>query len=146
MIEEREEGRKTCPTNRGLRHTKLILPSVRRTSEDLPHKSGITTDASNLYRQFSCVGRLAPQIGDYDQPCGRYRPVFRVGRLAPQIGDYDAIPCPTRLASRCRKTCPTNRGLRRARIHRRFDWMGRKTCPTNRGLRQGFAYQLCCVF
>ena len=37
------------------------------------------------------VGRLAPQIGDYDSSSKSPQSRLFVGRLAPQIGDYDAI-------------------------------------------------------
>ncbi|EEZ72111.1 hypothetical protein NEICINOT_03508 [Neisseria cinerea ATCC 14685] len=62
------KGRKTCPTNRGLRLEATNTLIKTDMSEDLPHKSGITT--SNEYDiPFSfLVGRLAPQIGDYDLP------------------------------------------------------------------------------
>ena len=81
-------------------------------SEDLPHKSGITTWLATT---------LATRI--------------LVGRLAPQIGDYDLTYLPSTGSKTSRKTCPTNRGLRHYScllvepLHRR------KTCPTNRGLR-----------
>ena len=57
-------------------------------SENLPHKSGITT--SICPRDFAqlLVGKLAPQIGDYDQD-DVLEAHFFVGKLAPQIGDYD---------------------------------------------------------
>ena len=35
----------------------------------------------------------------------------------------------------CRKTCPTNRGLRRSGVVVLHYSVSRKTCPTNRGLR-----------
>ena len=38
----------------------------------------------------SLVGRLAPQIGDYDVNIAFMLLSFWVGRLAPQIGDYDS--------------------------------------------------------
>ena len=58
-------------------------------SEDLPHKSGITTQSSGRADTCTFVGRLAPQIGDYDQGLIYYEANYNVGRLAPQIGDYD---------------------------------------------------------
>ena len=106
-------GRKTCPTNRGLRLFRYELNGKFVVSEDLPHKSGITTLEVSLvtvqrWGRKTCptnrglrhkaylhpistdfVGRLAPQIGDYDQMYLKALPRLKVGRLAPQIGDYD---------------------------------------------------------
>ena len=39
---------------------------------------------------FYHVGRLAPQIGDYDIDLVTNGDLLSVGRLAPQIGDYDS--------------------------------------------------------
>ena len=58
-----------------------------------------------------------------------------VGRLAPQIGDYDLRSMPSVWLDSSRKTCPTNRGLRRVRLWLYAYRYRRKTCPTNRGLR-----------
>ena len=104
--------RKTCPTNRGLRplyttgyrqvlqsedlpHKSGITTlydisfSFLSLSEDLPHKSGITTPPLKRLRMRNQVGRLAPQIGDYDEQAVAVLTDHLVGRLAPQIGDYD---------------------------------------------------------
>ena len=64
---------------------------VQLSSEDLPHKSGITTPAVHLHAHAADVGRLAPQIGDYDFRYEQVVPLVAVGRLAPQIGDYDEV-------------------------------------------------------
>ncbi|EEZ71156.1 hypothetical protein NEICINOT_04609 [Neisseria cinerea ATCC 14685] len=61
---------------------------------------------------MSRVGRLAPQIGDYDRAGRMYLRSGLVGRLAPQIGDYDSSDTNSTVNLLCRKTCPTNRGLR----------------------------------
>ena len=130
-------SRKTCPTNRGLRQICKGDKPCASMSEDLPHKSGITT-------------QISVDI-----------PRFFVGRLAPQIGDYDALIPDLIRALYCRKTCPTNRGLRptmgcypphvcvsedlphksgittTSSIAPDTPICGRKTCPTNWGLRHG---------
>ena len=55
--------RKTCPTNRGLRHADfLILPFVL-SSEDLPHQSGIKTQLLHRY-SYECQSEdLSHQSG-----------------------------------------------------------------------------------
>ena len=103
--------RKTCPTNRGLRQRKRDVIGVRVLSEDLPHKSGITTHYDNM-----SLGRV------------------NVGRLAPQIGDYDPIELNMSAMFFCRKTCPTNRGLRPLFKSYFLITFRRKTCPTNHRL------------
>ena len=54
------DGRKTCPTNRGLRLDDVLLRSEAFASEDLPHKSGIKTICATYKTLFGYVGRLAP--------------------------------------------------------------------------------------
>ena len=103
-------------------------------SEDLPHKSGITTTLNTNGSVGLCVGRLAPQIGDYDFISSVQLNHLKVGRLAPQIGDYDGCGRKYQQMRLSRKTCPTNRGLRLRRFQHR-QLLRRKTCPTNRGLR-----------
>ena len=58
-------------------------------SENLPHKSGITTFAGTAFCVGGKVGKLAPQIGDYDGVLYQVNQQIDVGKLAPQIGDYD---------------------------------------------------------
>ena len=151
-------------------------------SEDLPHKSGITTWIVKLTQQAFGVGRLAPQIGDYDLSiCERSPPTWsedlphksgittrwfysngnplRVGRLAPQIGDYDSTF--SRVANGFKsEDLPHKSGITTSLPHQyhqgfwsedlphksgittRSDVSNtpvlsrRKTCPTNRGLRR----------
>ena len=45
----------------------LIQPDRPVSSENLPHKSGITTLIELVNFESVFVGKLAPQIGDYDQ-------------------------------------------------------------------------------
>ena len=58
------------------------------------------------------VGKLAPQIGDYDPDLDTVLINLFVGKLAPQIGDYDVSRLYPISFTIGRKTCPTNRGLR----------------------------------
>ena len=57
--------RKTCPTNRGLRHNKTNMTAALARSEDLPHTSGVSSFSDDLKpRSSENVGKPAPLIGD----------------------------------------------------------------------------------
>ena len=152
-------SRKTCPTNRGLRRIFQCRSLRRSQSEDLPHKSGITTSGAVHIQRCIYVGRLAPQIGDYDtikgfygcfQFCRKTCPTNRglrrrnsthlfIFNLSEDLPHKSGIT--TNFTVQCtatpsRKTCPTNRGLRLLRPYQSGKDRRRKTCPTNRGLRQ----------
>ena len=83
-------------------------------SEDLPHKSGITTCDIAVSFWHIGVGRLAPQIGDYDF--------------------YKTIGIPTLQVS---EDLPHKSGITTSGHSLYATFKGRKTCPTNRGLRPG---------
>ena len=57
-------------------------------SEDLPHKSGITTRGQHPQILTSASEDLPHKSGITTRTCTTCVPVD-VGRLAPQIGDYD---------------------------------------------------------
>ena len=126
-------GRKTCPTNRGLRPncTGELLKLIRRktcpTNRGLRHHSRASTSLSR-------VGRLAPQIGDYDRAGRMYLRSGLVGRLAPQIGDYDSSDTNSTVNLLCRKTCPTNRGLRQSSLHYLYHLIQSEDLPHKSGI------------
>ena len=139
-------GRKTCPTNRGLRPREVLAKLTIPPSEDLPHKSGITT-------LLLCSHHLNCQSEDLPHKSGITTcsltidlHLFVVGRLAPQIGDYDSEACIIQQAQHSRKTCPTNRGLRPITVSNVSFGLSRKTCPTNRGLRQPKSRSCGCIW
>ena len=105
------QRRKTCPTNRGLRPISLTVVGRAALSEDLPHKSGITTWFTATIELDVCR-KTCPTNRGLRQVNLQFRQVFI-----------------------CRKTCPTNRGLRHPYSLDSGISLCRKTCPTNRGLR-----------
>ena len=151
-------SRKTCPTNRGLRLRHFSLLNFIQSRKTCPTNRGLRLFLATNIALPTAVGKLAPQIGDYDQTYTTFLSLSLVGKLAPQIGDYDRMPLAIafftsvgKLAPQigdydprryhicsgvyCRKTCPTNRGLRPPTILLFNIGLSRKTCPTNRGLR-----------
>ena len=106
--------RKTCPTNRGLRpvcanarnaaslvgrlapqigdydRTRRVRRIGLRQSEDLPHKSGITTRSQTLYGRAIRSEDLPHKSGITTHGQRMIFDISQVGRLAPQIGDYDS--------------------------------------------------------
>ena len=84
-------------------------------SEDLPHKSGITTLIKDCLKIAQASEDLPHKSGITTHQRADGLGSF-VGRLAPQIGDYDTPSVLTPANQSSRKTCPTNRGLRHGPI------------------------------
>ena len=81
-------------------------------SENLPHKSGITTKSTCFHCLDSLSENLPHKSGITTRNSCNKRHRWYVGKLAPQIGDYDIRSGAEIFIFLRRKTCPTNRGLR----------------------------------
>ena len=128
--------RKTCPTNRGLRHHKYLRLTKNARRKTCPTNRGLRHHTAPHKHGYTSRKTCPTNRG-----LRRCIPRFQVNAIMSEdlphkSGIKTLFYKNTPPKVTCRKTCPTNRGLRLINVDFNRLTVCRKTCPTNRGLRR----------